>query len=136
MAKATVAAVVTPEIGNRRSVLLTRRSVAPFMGSWCLPGGHIDDFETAADAIRREVSEETGLDFMPDGCIGWFEEIFPEHRFHAVALAFQGTGSGTLRSQPDEVSEIGWFALEEALSMPLAFNHNLVLQHYARSLTQ
>jgi 8-oxo-dGTP diphosphatase len=136
MAKATVAAVVTPDSGNLRSVLLTRRSVSPFMGSWCLPGGHIDDFETASDAIRREVFEETGLDFTPAECIGWFEEIFPEHRFHAVALAFRGTGNGTLRRQPGEVSEIGWFALEEALSMPLAFNHNLVLQHYARSLTR
>jgi 8-oxo-dGTP diphosphatase len=134
MAKATVAAVITPETGDLRTVLLTRRSVSPFKGSWCLPGGHIDDFETAADAIRREVYEETGLDFMPEECLGWFEEIFSEHRFHAVAIAFRGPGTGQLVHQPDEVSEINWFPLEEALTMPLAFNHNLVLQRYARSL--
>ncbi|NTW53161.1 MAG: NUDIX hydrolase [Chlorobiaceae bacterium] len=135
MVKTTVAAVVTPDSGNRRSVLLTRRSVSPFMGLWCLPGGHIDDFEAIDDAVRREVFEETGLDFTPEQQLGWFEEIFPEHRFHAVALAFRGTGIGTLRPQPEEVSQIGWFALDEALEMRLAFNHTLVLQSYARSLT-
>ncbi|NTU58286.1 MAG: NUDIX hydrolase [Chlorobiaceae bacterium] len=134
MAKATVAAVVTPDTGNPRTVLLTRRNVSPFLGLWCLPGGHVDDFETVADAVRREVFEETGLNFIPEECLGWFEEIFPEHRFHAVALVFRGPGEGTLKHQPDEVSEIAWFALEKALTMNLAFNHNLVLQNYARSL--
>ncbi len=134
MAKATVAAVVTPINGDSMRVLLTRRSISPFRGSWCLPGGHIDDFESAAYAVCREVFEETGLEFIPEECLGWFEEIFPEQRFHAVAIAFRGAGKGVLQQQPDEVTEIAWYPLEEALSMPLAFNHNLVLQRYARSL--
>ncbi len=134
MPKATVAAVVFPETGNLETVLLTRRNVVPFMGRWCLPGGHIDDYEPAADAVQREVFEETGLRFEPSGFLGWFDEIFPEHRFHAVVLAFFGAGHGELRHQPEEVAEIGWFPLDRALSMPLAFNHNLVLQRYADSL--
>jgi 8-oxo-dGTP diphosphatase len=133
MPKSTVAAIIHPA-GDRRTILLTRRNVNPFNGLWCLPGGHIEDFEPAETAVRREVKEETGLDFAPDTFVGWFEEIFPEHRFHAVALAFAGAGSGATEQQPDEVSEMAWFALDEALSMPLAFTHNLVLQHYARSL--
>ncbi|NTU93278.1 MAG: NUDIX hydrolase [Chlorobiaceae bacterium] len=135
MAKATVTAVIFPENGPPRSVLLTRRNVEPFKDHWCLPGGHIDDGETVIDAVRREVSEETGLRFDPSMFIGWFDEIFPEHRFHAVVLAFSGPGAGALRQQPEEVSEIAWIPLEEALSMPLAFNHNLVLQRYATSIT-
>jgi 8-oxo-dGTP diphosphatase len=134
MAKATVAAVIFPESGSRNTILLTRRGIPPFKGSWCLPGGHIDDYEPVTDAIRREVLEETGLAFEPSTFLGWFEEIFPEHRFHAVVLAFSGPGSGSLQQQPGEVSEIGWFPLDLALSIPLAFNHNLVLQRYASSI--
>ena len=134
MAKATVAAVIHPASGSRDTVLLTRREVAPFKGCWCLPGGHIDDFEPVESAVRREVLEETGLDFEPSEFIGWFDEIFPEHRFHAVVLAFGGPGSGTPAAQLGEVTEIAWFTLGEAQAMPLAFNHNLVLQRYAASL--
>ncbi len=134
MAKATVAAVVFPETGNRHTILLTRRKIKPFMGSWCLPGGHIDPFEPARQAVIREVHEETGLEFAEPGFIGWFDEIFPEYDFHAVVLAFSGTGSGVLCQQPDEVSELGWFPLREAMAMPLAFNHNLVLRRYADTL--
>jgi 8-oxo-dGTP diphosphatase len=136
MPKATVAAIVYPAGEDRRTILLTRRNVNPFKELWCLPGGHIDDFETAETAVVREVKEETNLDFAPEKFVGWFEEIFPEHRFHAVALAFAGAGSGALQEQPDEVSEMAWFTLDEALSMQLAFTHNIVLQHYARSLEQ
>ncbi|NTU69075.1 MAG: NUDIX hydrolase [Chlorobiaceae bacterium] len=134
MAKATVAAVVYPATGQRDTVLLTRRDVAPFKGCWCLPGGHIDAFEPVETAVRREVFEETGLDFEPSGFLGWFDEIFPEHRFHAVVLAFSGPGSGTPAGQPGEVADIAWFPLDEAIAMPLAFNHNLVLQRHAASI--
>jgi 8-oxo-dGTP diphosphatase len=134
MAKATVTAVIHPANGSPQTVLLTRRNVSPFKGCWCLPGGHIDDFEPARDAVRREAREETGLSFEPSGFVGWFDEIFPEYRFHAVVLAFSGPGSGELVRQPDEVEEIAWFPLKEALSMPLAFNHNLVLQRYATTI--
>lgn len=134
MAKATVTAVISPDNGNRKSILLTRRNIDPFNGCWCLPGGHIDAFESVEAAVRREAMEETGLRFEPETFIGWFDELFPEHRFHAVVLAFAGSGSGTLSRQENEVAEIAWFPLETALNMPLAFNHNLVLQHYARTI--
>ena len=135
MPKSTVAAIIHPA-GDRRTILLTRRNVNPFKDLWCLPGGHVEDFEPAEKAVRREVKEETNLDFTPERFVGWFEEIFPEHRFHAVALAFAGCGSGALQEQPEEVSEMAWFPLDDALAMPLAFTHNLVLQKYARSLDQ
>lgn len=133
MPKSTVAAIIHPP-GDHRTILLTRRNIRPFKDLWCLPGGHIDDYEPVEQAVVREVKEETSLDFAPDRFVGWFEEIFPEHNFHAVALAFAGTGSGALQEQLDEVSEMAWLQLDDALSMQLAFTHNLVLKQYARSL--
>ncbi len=131
MTKATVAAIIAPDRANRSTVLLTRRAVMPFRGFWCLPGGHIDQGETALAAVIREVGEETGLGFADPEFLCYIDEIFPQYGFHAVALAFFGTAEGTLRLMPDEVEETGWFPLDEALSMPLAFNHNELLKQYA-----
>lgn len=43
------------------SVLLIQRGVHPYLNHWALPGGFIRPDETAAQAARRELQEETGL---------------------------------------------------------------------------
>ncbi|HNF95472.1 MAG TPA: NUDIX domain-containing protein, partial [Anaerolineales bacterium] len=43
---------------TRQKVLLTQRMDN---GRWCLPGGHMEAGESAAEACEREVWEETGL---------------------------------------------------------------------------
>ncbi|KUL31665.1 NUDIX hydrolase [Chlorobium limicola] len=132
MTKATVAAIIAPNANTRSTVLLTRRNVHPFKGFWCLPGGHIDQGETALAAVIREVAEETGLIFTDPTFLCFSDEIFPQYNFHAVALAFYGTASGTVRLMPEEVDEYGWFAIDEALSLQLAFNHEQLLKRYAK----
>ena len=42
-------------------VLLVQRGKRPYEGFWSLPGGEIQWGETAAEAARRELKEETGL---------------------------------------------------------------------------
>ncbi len=59
-----VAAVVMNESGE---VLLQRRSDN---GLWGLPGGSLEPGEEPADAIVREVWEETGLEVVPERIIG------------------------------------------------------------------
>ena len=61
------------------------------------------------------------------------DEIIPELDIHTVVLVFTGTGSGTLTTQPDEVTEAGWFTIEEAQRMALAFTHNDILNAYANT---
>lgn len=55
-----VIAVVTDEAGR---ILLQRRGDN---GLWGLPGGAVDPGETPAEAVIREVREETGLAVEPD----------------------------------------------------------------------
>jgi 8-oxo-dGTP diphosphatase len=78
----------------------------------------------------REVKEETGLDFEPQ-FLGSFDEIIPEHGWHAVVSAYVGEGHGEVLPQPEEVLETQWLALQDALALPLAFKHNEIVEAYA-----
>ncbi|MBO0806590.1 MAG: NUDIX domain-containing protein [Nocardiopsaceae bacterium] len=50
-------------------LLLIRRGHEPSKGLWSLPGGRIEDGETDAEALIREIAEETGLSVVPGGLI-------------------------------------------------------------------
>ncbi|MBD3343925.1 MAG: NUDIX domain-containing protein [Chitinivibrionales bacterium] len=130
MPKATVGAIIVQDNDGVNKVLLTKRNVPPFKGQWCLPGGHIEDYETSTNAVIREVKEETGLEFIPS-FYGYFDEIYPDMEIHNVALIFEGPARGDLKLQPEEVSEAKWYTLDEAKKFDLAFSHNEVLERYA-----
>jgi len=134
MPETTVAAIITRSDDTSR-ILLTRRSIPPFEGRWCLPDGHIDRFEAARSAVIRKVKEETGLDYSAR-FYRYFDEIIPQHEIHAVVLAFEGVGTGELVPSEGEVSEVEWFPLEEACALPLAFRHSEILGAYAAGLEE
>jgi 8-oxo-dGTP diphosphatase len=127
--KTTVAAIITRNNSNFQQVLLTRRGYPPFKGQWCLPGGHIDKFEKAVNAIQREVKEEVGLIFQAH-FFKYFDEIIPEENIHAVVLVFDGPTSGELVAQPVEVTDIDWFTFSEAVDKNLAFQHKNIIKSY------
>jgi 8-oxo-dGTP pyrophosphatase MutT (NUDIX family) len=43
-----------------KQFLLIKRLHPPNIGSWCLPGGHIEFHEDIVAAMKREFLEETG----------------------------------------------------------------------------
>jgi 8-oxo-dGTP diphosphatase len=135
MPEATVAGIVTSLFNGAQQILLTRRAFGVYKDYWCLPGGHIEPDEKACDAVMREVKEETGLDFTAQ-FFAIFDEIIPEKAIHAVVCVYRGAGTGQLALELAEVSESGWYTPEEALALPLAFDHHSILQAYAGSLSQ
>ena len=126
----TTAAAILTRPGHPDQVLLTRRNVPPFKGYWCIPGGHIDPFEPARQAVLREAREETGLEFDAQ-FLGYFDEIIPDLGIHAVVLVFYGEATGAPILQEAEVQEIRWFTLDEARILPLALDHRTILAAFA-----
>ena len=130
MPDTTVAAIIKKSVKGGLKILLTKRSVEPFNGLWCLPGGHIDKNELAMTAVIREVKEETGLEFDAQ-FFNYFDEIIHDRGIHAVVIVFEGTCSGAVNYNIDEVSKIKWCSIYEARSMELAFRHNEILDKYS-----
>lgn len=52
---------VSAGIWRAGRVLLVRRGRPPLRDLWTFPGGHVEPGETLAEAVLREVREETGL---------------------------------------------------------------------------
>jgi len=71
------------------SLLMIQRASGGSRGQWSLPGGHVEAGETVAEAVVREVAEETGLAGLCGPLIGWAEHI-GEH-VHYVILNFEVT---------------------------------------------
>lgn len=71
-------------------VLVVERGNAPAKGIWALPGGSVELGETLAEAVEREVLEETGLVVRADGIVHTFDAVVRDDdqrvRFHYVIV--------------------------------------------------
>jgi 8-oxo-dGTP diphosphatase len=104
----------------RDALLLVRRANAPEAGRWTIPGGRVEAGESLADAVVREVHEETGVLVRCDHFLGWAERISDE--FHYVVLDFVAPVVGgrpvALRAGSD-ASDAAWVPLPEVGGVPL-----------------
>lgn len=100
------------------SLLLVRRGHGPAAGEWAVPGGRVEAGEMLAEAVVREVLEETGLECVCGELVGWVERFGDDHHF--VILDFWATVLEHGRPVAgDDAAEVAWVPLEDVAEMAL-----------------
>ncbi|MGH3192795.1 MAG: NUDIX hydrolase [Streptosporangiaceae bacterium] len=108
-----VGAVVKDAQGR---LLLIKRGHEPGAGLWSLPGGRIEPGETDAQALVREMLEETGLTVEPGRLIGSVKrpgrggDVIDIRDYAATVI------SGTLRAG-DDAADARWVSAADLGSL-------------------
>jgi ADP-ribose pyrophosphatase YjhB (NUDIX family) len=94
-------------------ILLMRRLKAPEAGCWGIAGGKVDLYETAAEAARREIAEELGVEIAADQLLCLVDQIdrdAGDHWLSAVYLADRFAGEPSIL-EPHKHEGLDWFDL-------------------------
>lgn len=99
-------------------LLLVRRGHDPGAGLWSVPGGRVRWGETVAEAVVRELVEETGLEGVCDELLGWVERIDEDDHF--VILDFRVTLLSVHDPVAgDDAADAAWVPLWEVTDLAL-----------------
>lgn len=119
---------------GKLKILLIRRDIQPFKGSWALPGGFILYDEDIDVASMRILEEMTGVDniFMEQLRAFGTVNRYPERRVITLAYyALIKPGNYDLNPGP-EASDAQWFHIHQLPELP--FDHGKIIAQAIRTL--
>jgi 8-oxo-dGTP diphosphatase len=113
---------VSAAIVRDGKLLVVRRARAPANGLFSLPGGVVETGETLAEAVAREVREETALAIEPVALAGFRETIVRDGgdrvERHFVILCFAARWKAGEPVLNEELSEARWIDPAELAGLP------------------
>ena len=105
-------------LNGKGELLIARRAKDPAKGTLDLPGGFVDNEETAEQGMVREIKEETGLEITTEN-IEYLFSVPNVYRYsgmdiHTLDLFFlcHVEGEPTVKAE-DDAAELTWFPLRE-----------------------
>jgi ADP-ribose pyrophosphatase YjhB (NUDIX family) len=110
-----VGAVVTDEQGR---LLMIKRGHEPGAGLWSIPGGRIEPGETDAEALAREMLEETGLTVEVGRLVGTVQRPGPGGAILDIRDYAATVIGGTLAAA-DDAADARWVRAEDLNALPL-----------------
>lgn len=130
-AKPAVGALLTRTGGGDTELLLVRRGVEPFAGSWDVPGGFIENGEDAEAAVYREIREELDTDIRINSLLCAEADTYPRDGVPEIAgntlclyylCTLENEHAGGLTAR-DDITEYSWFSMS-SLPGDIAFQGN------------
>jgi 8-oxo-dGTP diphosphatase len=107
-------------------LLLVRRGVEPYAGRWALPGGFVQPAESADEAARRELAEETGVEMFAGHLeqLATYSDPDRDPRMRVVSVAYVALAPAL----PDvagasDAAEARWWPVAAVRPEELAFDH-------------
>jgi 8-oxo-dGTP diphosphatase len=110
-----VGAVIRDGAGR---LLLIKRGHDPGAGLWSLPGGRIEPGETDAQALVREMREETGLTVVPGRLLGAVERPGPGGSIIDIR-DYAATVTGGTLTPGDDAADACWAGPADMAGLPL-----------------
>ncbi len=112
---------VSAAIVRDGQVLVVRRARNPALNLYTLPGGAVETGETLAQAVAREVREETSLEIEPVALAGHREVIVRDAQGrierHFVILCFAARWRSGEPVLNEELDDARWLAPSELASL-------------------
>jgi nucleoside triphosphatase len=126
--------IVGALLANERSEVFIAR-FGKMEGQYAIPGGHVEYGETVAQALTRELVEETGLTPKRFKLLRVGERIRPplykDGSHHLVYLDFLvDRWTGQLQLDGEELTEGLWVLPEAALDLPLTLTTRWAIEYY------
>lgn len=123
----------------KRALLNAEKEPNIEAGKWALPGGFVQPDETAFEAAKRELEEETGVSGIHLKHFGVYDApgrdprgwiitnahyaIVPERHLHK-------------RKANDDAADVQLFSVEDVLKLDLAFDHKEIIEEAIEVITR
>lgn len=99
---------------DNNEVLMQLRAKRPTYGLWGVPGGKIEKYETAEEALVREFKEELDVDIEVVQFIQNIEDISLEEDTHWIIPTYEvKIKAGEIKNmEPNKHMALGWFPVQ------------------------
>lgn len=120
-------------INQNNKILLVHHNA----GHWDFPKGHVEKGETEEQTAIREVKEETNIDIIINNKYRYTTSYSPKENVMKEVVYFLAQNiDEDKKPQLEEVSEVKWFTLEEAMNTITYENSKEILNKLKKDIEE
>ena len=118
-------------VEKNSKILLVKRAISPFKGTWGFPGGRLEDGETIEHTALRELKEETNVKAKLIDILGVYTDPKRDPRGIWAVVFVAKYISGKAKGG-DDAALAKWVPIKDIFKLKLGFDHKKILQDYLK----